>query len=49
MLCWAENVGVDQSSAIGDLRIAPANEASWRDIEAIFGTADYPFHCRCQR
>jgi len=33
----------------GDLRIVPANQATWADIEAIFGTADYPFHCQCQR
>jgi len=48
-LYWAENGGVDHSSAIVELRIVPANEASWGDIEAIFGTADYPFHCQCQR
>ena len=24
------------------LRIVPANEASWDDLAAIFGTADYP-------
>src|SRR2546426_612389 len=29
--------------------IVPANEASWDDIVAIFGTADYPGRCRCQR
>ncbi len=32
-----------------DLRIVPANHASAQDLEAIFGTADYPFHCQCQR
>jgi len=32
-----------------ELRIVPANHATWRDLEAIFGTADYPFHCQCQR
>jgi GNAT superfamily N-acetyltransferase len=32
-----------------DLRVVPANEASWADVEAVFGTADYPFHCQCQR
>jgi GNAT superfamily N-acetyltransferase len=31
------------------LRIVPANEASWEDIDAIFGTADYAARCRCQR
>jgi GNAT superfamily N-acetyltransferase len=32
-----------------ELRIVPANQATWQDLEAIFGTADYPYHCQCQR
>jgi GNAT superfamily N-acetyltransferase len=31
------------------LRIVPANQATWRDLVAVFGTADYPAHCQCQR
>lgn len=31
------------------LTIVPANEASCDDIAAIFGTADYPALCQCQR
>jgi GNAT superfamily N-acetyltransferase len=31
------------------LTIVPANEASWNDLAAIFGTADYPARCQCQR
>lgn len=31
-----------------DVRIVPANEASWADVEAVFGTADAG-RCRCQR
>ncbi len=31
------------------LTIVPANEASWEDLVAIFGTADYPGQCQCQR
>ena len=31
------------------LAIVPANEASWDDLVAIFGTADYPSQCLCQR
>ncbi|GAA4199278.1 hypothetical protein GCM10022220_01780 [Actinocatenispora rupis] len=31
------------------LRIVPANEASEDDLAAIFGTADYPGRCQCQR
>ena len=34
--------------AAQDVRIAPANEASWADLEAVFGAAD-PGRCRCQR
>ncbi len=29
--------------------IVPANEASWDDLVAVFGTADYAGRCRCQR
>lgn len=32
-----------------ELRIVPANEASWDDLVAVFGTADYPGRCQCQR
>lgn len=40
---------VSQAFADEQLRIVPANEASWDDLLAIFGTADYPARCRCQR
>jgi GNAT superfamily N-acetyltransferase len=30
------------------VRIVPANEASWEHLTAIFGTSD-PGHCQCQR
>ena len=30
------------------LTIVPANQASWADLQAIFGTADYPGMCYCQ-
>jgi GNAT superfamily N-acetyltransferase len=33
----------------GRLRIVPANEASWADLQAIFGETDYPGRCYCQR
>jgi GNAT superfamily N-acetyltransferase len=32
-----------------ELTIVPANEASWDDLVAIFGTTDYPGRCQCQR
>jgi GNAT superfamily N-acetyltransferase len=31
------------------VRVVPANQASWGDLVAIFGTADYPARCQCQR
>lgn len=31
------------------LTIVPANEASWDDLVAIFGTTDYAGRCHCQR
>jgi GNAT superfamily N-acetyltransferase len=30
------------------VRTVPANEASWDDLQAVFGTADYPARCQCQ-
>src|SRR6516162_7367112 len=30
------------------LTIVPANQASWADLQAIFGVADYPGRCYCQ-
>jgi GNAT superfamily N-acetyltransferase len=32
----------------GQLTVVPANEASWADLQAIFGVADAG-HCQCQR
>src|SRR5262245_28058979 len=34
--------------ADGDLRVVPANEASWEELRAVFGTADYASRCYCQ-
>lgn len=31
------------------VRIVPANEASWDDLQAVLGPADYAHHCQCQR
>ncbi len=31
------------------LTIVPANQASWADLQAIFGVTDYPGRCYCQR
>ncbi|WP_116947800.1 GNAT family N-acetyltransferase [Jiangella endophytica] len=33
----------------GQVRVVPANEASWHDLTLVFGTADYAARCRCQR
>jgi GNAT superfamily N-acetyltransferase len=35
--------------AAEQLMIVPANQAPWDDLAAIFGTADYPGRCQCQR
>ena len=31
------------------ITIVPANEASWADLQAIFGMRGYPAYCQCQR
>lgn len=31
------------------VRIVPANAASWEGVAAVFGTTDYPRRCQCQR
>jgi GNAT superfamily N-acetyltransferase len=41
-------VGTRQPVAAADVEIVPANEASWADLQAIFGQADYPGRCYCQ-
>ena len=33
---------------VTDLTIFPANQASWADLQAIFGSTDYPSKCYCQ-
>lgn len=33
---------------VNKFRVLPANQASWEDLLAIFGTADYPGRCYCQ-
>jgi GNAT superfamily N-acetyltransferase len=38
----------DELSVDEQLTIVPANEASWDDLSAIFGTSDAG-HCQCQR
>jgi hypothetical protein len=30
-------------------RIVPANEASWEELQAVFGTRGSPARCWCQR
>jgi GNAT superfamily N-acetyltransferase len=32
-----------------DLVIIPANQASWSDLQAVFGASDYSGRCYCQR
>jgi hypothetical protein len=42
------NVG-EQPIPAEQLTIVPANRASWDDLVAIFGTADYACRCQCRR
>jgi GNAT superfamily N-acetyltransferase len=41
--------GMSEEAGPGELRIVPANEASWEDLAAVLGTADYAARCQCQR
>src|SRR5688572_4402132 len=34
---------------MAEIRIVPANEVSWDDIQAVFGTRGDPSRCQCQR
>jgi GNAT superfamily N-acetyltransferase len=34
---------------VDELVIVPANEASWDDVQAVFGTRGDPSRCQCQR
>jgi GNAT superfamily N-acetyltransferase len=43
MTAMAEPISIEQRV------IVPANQASWDDIESVFGASDYPFLCQCQR
>jgi GNAT superfamily N-acetyltransferase len=43
-----EPPAVAEPITAAQLAIVPANEASWADLEAIFGTAGYPGRCCCQ-
>lgn len=42
-------VGVPTPIDDDRLSIVPANEASWEDLQTVFGTADYAARCQCQR
>jgi hypothetical protein len=41
-----ERLQVTTDAAIS---VVPANEASWDDLKAVFGTRDDPSRCQCQR
>jgi GNAT superfamily N-acetyltransferase len=41
--------GMETPVSAEQVAIVPANEASWDDLGAIFGTADYSGRCQCQR
>ncbi len=37
------------AAATSDVTIIPANQASWEDIRAVFGTSGEAYVCQCQR
>jgi GNAT superfamily N-acetyltransferase len=41
--------GMTQPITPDQLSIVPADQASWDDLKAIFGSTDYPAVCQCQR
>jgi len=43
------NVDAEAPPSTPDLTIVPANEASWQDLQAVFGTRGDPSRCFCQR
>jgi len=43
------NSAAREPISAAQLAIVPANEASWDDLVAVFGTSDYPGRCQCQR
>ncbi len=53
MVWWertrSHNHGYGGAIPAEQLTIVPANEASWDDLAAIFGTTDYAGRCQCQR
>lgn len=50
-LGWLEEVvrRMREPIAAEQVTVVPANEASWEDLLAVFGTADYCGRCHCQR
>ena len=31
------------------ITVVPANQASWKDLQAVFGSTGQPYRCQCQR
>ena len=38
-----------ESATVPAVTIVPASEASWEDLQAVFGTRGDAFICQCQR
>src|SRR4029453_7434710 len=38
-----------ETTETAEVRIVPANEASWEDLQTVFGTRGDPSRCWCQR
>jgi GNAT superfamily N-acetyltransferase len=40
---------MDDASSLNGVRVVPANEVSWTDLQSVFGTRGDPSRCFCQR
>ncbi|MEP6893496.1 MAG: hypothetical protein ABI927_06910, partial [Gaiellaceae bacterium] len=45
----AEEVGSAARPSPPSVTVIPANEASWEDVQAVFGSRGDPSRCYCQR
>lgn len=41
--------GASRTTGEAQIRVVPANEASWEDLQAVLGTRGDPHSCQCQR
>ena len=41
--------GANRTTKTAEIRVVPANEAPWDDLQTVFGTRGDPHQCQCQR